>query len=206
MSDISFTALVCSKILHDMAGPAGAILNGAELLEDEDSGLGRAEIAALLKTSAEQLSAQLQAFRIAYGALTEGGEEIEAGSVRDALAGYAGYRGFKMEWAPAQGQIGKNFAKLVLNAAFVLGEAARKKGTLNISTHGGGKGGFTVAAFGEGIHLKPEVAKALQGKPQTPVTTAQVPALYLSALAGEAKCRLKLEETAQGVALRGTFA
>lgn len=205
MSDISFTALVCSKILHDMAGPAGAILNGAELLEDEDSGLGRAEIAALLKTSAEQLSAQLQAFRIAFGALTEGGDEIAAAGVRDALEGYAGYRGFKVEWTPAEGQIGKNFAKLLLNAAFVLGEAARKKGALNISTQGGARGGFTVAAFGAGIKLKPEVARALQGRPQTPVTTAQVPALYLSALAREAGCKLALEETTQGVALRGTL-
>ncbi|MDP6474208.1 MAG: hypothetical protein QF449_10455 [Alphaproteobacteria bacterium] len=41
--DLDFAALLCARLCHDMAGPVGAVNNGAELLsEGGDEGLEEA--------------------------------------------------------------------------------------------------------------------------------------------------------------------
>lgn len=60
------TALVGSRICHDLVSPLGAIGNGVELLGL--SGLGESPEMALIAESVENANARLRFFRIAYGA------------------------------------------------------------------------------------------------------------------------------------------
>lgn len=63
---LDITALVGSRICHDLISPLGAIGNGVELLEL--SGLAQTPEMALIAESVESASARIKFFRVAYGA------------------------------------------------------------------------------------------------------------------------------------------
>lgn len=60
------TELLASKICHDLISPVGAVANGVEFMEEMGPDAG-AEATDLIKFSALQASAKLQAYRMAYG-------------------------------------------------------------------------------------------------------------------------------------------
>lgn len=64
-SSQELTALISSRICHDLASPLGAIANGLELLEL--TGLAETPEAALLSDSVRSASARIAYFRIAFG-------------------------------------------------------------------------------------------------------------------------------------------
>lgn len=64
-SSQELTALISSRICHDLASPLGAIANGLELLEL--TGLADTPEAALLSASVQSASARIAFFRIAFG-------------------------------------------------------------------------------------------------------------------------------------------
>ena len=63
------TALVGSRICHDLISPLGAIGNGVELLSM--SGVGHSPEMALIAESVDNANAKIRFFRIAYGGATE---------------------------------------------------------------------------------------------------------------------------------------
>jgi histidine phosphotransferase ChpT len=64
--DVAMLEVLASKICHDLISPIGAVNNGVELIEDMGPDAGP-EATALIAFSAQQASAKLQAFRMAYG-------------------------------------------------------------------------------------------------------------------------------------------
>ncbi len=63
------TALVGSRICHDLISPLGAIGNGVELLAM--SGIAQSPEMALIAESVENANAKIRFFRVAYGGATE---------------------------------------------------------------------------------------------------------------------------------------
>src|SRR5690349_7328736 len=89
MSDpsIDFAGLLCSRLCHDMLSPVGAMMNGLELLADEDDPDMRARCLELLTESARTSADKLKFFRLAFGQGGGFGEALPAGEVRTALEG-----------------------------------------------------------------------------------------------------------------------
>ncbi|MGE4528461.1 MAG: histidine phosphotransferase family protein [Rhodospirillaceae bacterium] len=56
------------RMCHDLAGPASALINGADLLQSEGGSGFAAEALGLLRASAQALAARLELFRAAFGA------------------------------------------------------------------------------------------------------------------------------------------
>jgi len=203
MTDKDFTAMVCSKILHDLAGPIGAVMNGTELLE-ETSNAGNEEIIELLKSSSEQLTALLQIFRVSFGALSSGGDEVEAGMVQEHLETYTKFKGVMMTWQPEEAMIDKDIAKMLVNGIFLLTELARKKGQLQVSSsNGGGLKTFSIAAFGQGITAPEELKAIFNGVNKPEITTGNISAFIILGLAADKNMVVTLLETPNGVVLRG---
>lgn len=65
--DISILELLSSKICHDLISPIGAVCNGIEFMSEMGADAGD-EATGLIAYSAQQASAKLQAYRMAYGA------------------------------------------------------------------------------------------------------------------------------------------
>lgn len=60
------TALICTRMSHDLIGNVGAVANAVELLEEGDLDF-MDEIRSILKVSSNVLSARLKFFRLVFG-------------------------------------------------------------------------------------------------------------------------------------------
>src|SRR6476469_10595960 len=79
LESLDLAALLCSRVCHDVISPVGAIVNGLEVLED-DNDLSMREFALeLIGKSARQASARLQFARLAFGAAGSAGASIDLG-------------------------------------------------------------------------------------------------------------------------------
>src|SRR3977135_3514423 len=77
---LALAALLCSRVCHDLISPTGAIVNGLEVLEEEDNDEETQNFALdLIKKSARTASARLQFCRLAFGAAGSSGAQIDLG-------------------------------------------------------------------------------------------------------------------------------
>ena len=65
--DTGILEILSSKICHDLISPIGAVNNGIEFLTEMGPDAGE-EVTDLIAFSANQASAKLKAYRMAYGA------------------------------------------------------------------------------------------------------------------------------------------
>src|SRR5579862_5213040 len=90
--DIRVLELLSARLCHELAGPISAVVNGVELMSEEDPDFV-ADAVRLVGSSARTVSRRLQFYRFAYGTLpgegasTATGREMaqkyfEAGNVR----------------------------------------------------------------------------------------------------------------------------
>src|SRR4051794_41810820 len=74
---LDLAALLCSRVCHDLISPVGAIVNGLEVLEDDNDESTKTFALDLIKKSARQASARLQFCRLAFGAAGSAGGPID---------------------------------------------------------------------------------------------------------------------------------
>lgn len=89
------SALLGSRICHDLISPLGAIGNGVELLQM--SGLGDSPELSLITESVENANARIKLFRLAFGAPSPG-QHIARSEIRDILAPIGAARRMKIDW------------------------------------------------------------------------------------------------------------
>lgn len=161
--DTGILELVCSKLCHDLISPIGAINNGVEFLED--MGSGSDEVTSLIAYSAQQASAKLQAYRMAYGA---GGADdtIKPEDVQKAIQGMiGGDNKIKQEW-DAWGNLGygddrpHGYCKILICALLLAIECLPKGGVLSVSA-GSSQGQSLIIASGTDANIRGQTAKAL---------------------------------------------
>ena len=94
--DLQVVQLLCSRLCHDLAGPAGAVHNGVELLEE----LGGEDGAALglVATSVEQLNGRLGFYRLAFGLGGAGGRKPVLDEARDMARAFLSGGRTSLDW------------------------------------------------------------------------------------------------------------
>lgn len=132
MDDIEFSALLCSRLCHDLISPVGAIANGLEIMGDEDDEDMRVEVMKLLNQSAEVTSAKLKFFRLSFGAGGGFGEKVPLSEAENAIRGLYGSGNIKLSWQSNVGGMDKDAMKLMLNMVLVAGETLIRGGKLLI--------------------------------------------------------------------------
>ncbi|MGX1097049.1 histidine phosphotransferase family protein [Amorphus sp. MBR-141] len=162
---LELASLLSSRICHDVVGPVGAIINGLELLESDDSPETRELAMQLVEKSARQASASLQFMRLAFGA---GGS---AGSMIDlADAGRMMEAQFEHERADLALQLPvaiapRSAVKVLLNLAIFAVRAIPRGGTVAVTVQmEGEKAAFTVVAQGVKARV-PDTTPFVIGEP-----------------------------------------
>jgi histidine phosphotransferase ChpT len=85
-TDVRLLELIAARMCHDLVGPVGASVNGAELLAEGEA--ADVEVVRLIGQSARQASRRLQVFRVIYGtpgALSGGAPFVQAGQLLAAM-------------------------------------------------------------------------------------------------------------------------
>lgn len=161
-TEIALSALLCSRLCHDLISPVGAFSNGIEILADEEDPTMRQEVFKLLGQSVQQAGARLMFFRMAFGAGGGFGDNSPADSVRDTLSAYFAGGKIAIDWKVSQGELDRDTVKIVLNLALLAADALPRGGGITVEAMRAA-GGLDIAVVAQGDRLldKPEIAKIL---------------------------------------------
>ena len=171
MSDTpDLSALIGSRICHDLISPIGAIGNGVELLMME----GRAgPEGTLIAESVAAANARIRFFRLAFGAT--GPQPVSRAEVAGMLADLTRGGRLSVEWQPATDQP-RGMVKLAL-LSFLCMETLMPYGGRIVMAETEGR--WTVTGTAEKFRADPDWWLALEGAPPAGITAAQVQFLVL---------------------------
>jgi histidine phosphotransferase ChpT len=175
--DIELTALMCSRVCHDVISPVGAIANGLEVLEDEDDEKMQQVALDLIRQSARQASAKLQFARLAFGAAGSAGAEIDMGDAERVVLGFVDAGKIVLNWQCPPETRPKNQVKLLLNMVLVGMSAIPRGGNMTVEADGGG---LTVTCQGQGANVPEELRNMLAGNLGLEMVDARSVHLYLA--------------------------
>lgn len=198
LDSLDLAALLCSRICHDLISPAGAIVNGLEVLEESDDAETKTFAMDLIKKSARTASARLQFCRIAFGAAGSAGAQIDTGDAETTARGFIEDDKVKLTWNLQRALLPKNRVKLLLNMLIVGGGTIPRGGTLTVDPIGSGETmGFKVTATGINARIQQAVPGLLEGNSETGVVDAHAIQPFYTGLLARA-CGLTVGLTADG--------
>jgi histidine phosphotransferase ChpT len=163
---LDLAALLCSRVCHDLISPVGAIVNGLEVLAEDNDEETQTFALELIKKSANTASAKLQFCRIAFGAAGSAGSQIDTGDAEKISRGFLEDDKTKIAWNLPRVLMGKNRVKLLLNMLLIAGQSIPRGGQITVDPIGEGDAmGLKVSATGANAKVLPTVPPLLAGEP-----------------------------------------
>lgn len=162
--DLVLSALLCSRLCHDLVGPISAISNGIEFLDDENAEMQR-RARELLSESSEQMARRLQFFRIAFG--RAGGGALTPKAAATTTAGFLREKKIDLDWPDPSGEEAtepeRRAVKLVMNMILLAGDSLVRGGSLAVRVEPRADAlGVTVRANGPTVELGAAHREALE--------------------------------------------
>ena len=165
MNEIEFSALMVSRVCHDLVGPLGAVVNGLEVLEDERDATMREDALKLVASSANQALARIQFMRIAFGAAGSAGAELDLNEVGRLVGGLLQGGKVSLEWHVPPAHWAKDWAKLLMNATLLGADCLPRGGVVKVDAMGdSAHPRFTITASGSHIRIAEDVERAIRGE------------------------------------------
>ena len=181
---LDLAALLCSRVCHDIISPVGAIINGLEVLDEDNSEDMREFAFGLIKRSARQASAKLQFARLAFGAAGSAGAEIDLGDAEKVATGYMEGEKAEFSWEAPRVLMAKNLVKLLLNLILLANAAVPRGGTIHVSVPSASPARFLLRSVGPSARVPAAFEKLVPGDIAEVTVDAQlVQAYYTGALA-----------------------
>ena len=200
---LDLAALLCSRLCHDLISPVGAVVNGLEVLEDDNDEETKTFALNLIKKSARTASARLQFCRLAFGAAGSSGAQIDLGDAQTMARGHLEDGKTSITWNLPRLLLPKNRVKLLLNMLVIAQHTIPRGGTLSVDPIGQGETmGFRVTANGLNARLPQNIADLLTSG-QPPAVDAHSVQPYYTRLLAQA-CGLSVKLAAEGEAVVAT--
>ncbi len=194
MSDLEFSSLLCSRLCHDLVSPVGALINGIELLADEQDPAMQAQCMALLADSARQTANRLKFFRLAFGAAAGLADQVDTREAHAAVDGLFHGDKVTVHWNVDTPVMSKPAVKILLNISLMAGEALLRGGTLTIAADTSGADiQLAVQAVGPKTLLPEDLRDALEGRTaQAQLMPRAAPAFLVATLVAHARGSLQI--------------
>lgn len=157
------TALVASRICHDMVEPMSAIIQGLEMIKGAD-GKTDPDALSLLDHGVGKAWAKLEFFRFALaGAVAEGDSELEEG--RAVAFKLYGVLKAELIWNAPPVAMPRPAVRVVVNLLLIANECLPRGGTVEVTAEKWGEGGeVRIIATGPRAKLREATAIALKGE------------------------------------------
>lgn len=198
LDPLDLAALLCSRVCHDLISPAGAIVNGLEVLEESDDEETKTFALNLIKKSARTATARLQFCRIAFGAAGSVAAQVDTGDAEQVARGFIEDEKVKLTWNIPRALLPKNRVKLLLNMLLVAGHAIPRGGSLTLDPVGTGETtSFRVTAAGLNARVPPAIPGLLAGGSADQAIDAHAIQPYYTGLLARA-CGLTATIAAEG--------
>ena len=158
---LALSALISSRLCHDLINPVGALSSGLEVLADPSMDEGMKEAAIdLIKSSAAKSVALLKYARLAYGASGGLGAELPYEEAKHVLDGIISCTKAKLDWRIGPGQAPKDEVKALLVMGLSAADCVPRGGSVTIE---GGKGNYTISVTGDRVILQDDLVEAIAG-------------------------------------------
>ncbi len=182
---LDLAALLCSRVCHDIISPVGAIINGLEVLDEDNSEDMREFAFGLIRRSAAQGSAKLQFARLAFGAAGSAGAEIDLADAERVARGYMEGEKADFSWSAPKSLMPKNLVKLMLNLVLLANAAVPRGGSVSAVIEGETTGPrFVLKAEGPSARIPAAFEKLIPGDlDDVDVDAQSVQGYYTGALA-----------------------
>ena len=191
---LDLAALLCSRVCHDVISPVGAIVNGLEVLDDEQDEDMRTFAVDLIKRSAKTASARLQFCRLAFGAAGSAGAAIDTGDAEKVVRGLMEDDKTKVTWQAPRVLMPKNKVKLVLNLCLIAQAAIPRGGEICVSMIGDDGALLRVEAKGANAKLAHHVPDLMAGMPENGSVDAHgIQPFYTGLVARECHMAVSIE-------------
>ncbi len=189
LSDLDLSALLCSRVCHDVISPVGAIANGLELMDDpENDAEMKASALDMVRSAAKSATAKLKFCRIAFGAAGSAGAQIDMGEAGDIAKAFVGEEKIKLDWQVPRENRPKQDVKLLLNMLLLAIDALPRGGVITMTTEGVG---FMVRAKGDRAKLKEAMVAVIDGTSDLATLDARLIQPYYARMLSQAQ-NLKL--------------
>jgi histidine phosphotransferase ChpT len=187
---LDLAALLCSRVCHDLISPVGAVVNGLEVLDDDNDEETKTFAMNLIRKSAQQASARLQFCRLAFGAAGSAGAAIDLGDAETVARGLFENEKIRIAWNVPRALSPKNRVKLLLNILILACQTIPRGGTITIDPAGEG---FRVTASGLSARIPPALPGLLAGEPRSaPIDAHAIQPFYTGLLARDCGISLAL--------------
>lgn len=164
LEPLDLAALLCSRVCHDLISPVGAIVNGLEVMEDDNDQETRDFALELIKKSVRTASARLQFCRLAFGAAGSAGAQIDLGDAEKVARGFMEDDKTKLAWNLPRALLAKNRVKLLLNMLVIAGQTIPRGGQLTVDPLGEGDAlSFRITASGLNARIPQAIPALLEG-------------------------------------------
>ncbi|XBQ16495.1 MAG: histidine phosphotransferase family protein [Oceanicaulis sp.] len=202
LSATELAALLCSRVCHDIAGPASAMGAALSVLDDEGAADMRNDAIGLLRTGAVQIRNKLEYARVCFGAAGSRGGEMALSEIK-ALAGpmFADARA-ELVWKSEAGAIDKTAARVLLNLIWLAVDSLPRGGTVTIEAAPSSDGGarLRLVAAGPRLRLDPGYVAAFRGEiPENGFDGRSVQPYYTGLIARESGGRAEASQTEERV-------
>ena len=205
--DIRVLELLASRLCHDLISPIGAVNNGLELLEDEESGMADDALELSIK-SARRAADLLQTYRVSLGGAGNQ-PSFRLADARALAASILEGGKVRLDWPTDQDAtpVPQGMAKLALNLVMLAGDCLPRGGSIAVAFAGtDGKVETQVTATGQGARLAPELSAALAADAAIAELTPKTVQGYFSArLAESLDGGLGVPRTAQDSVVLSAF-
>jgi histidine phosphotransferase ChpT len=187
IDSLELAALLCSRVCHDVISPVGAIVNGLEVLEDENDASMRDFALDLIRKSSKQASARLQFARLAFGAAGSAGASIDLGDAQQVAQGMFQDDKVALSWEAPRILLPKNKVKLLLNLIVTATNAIPRGGSIAVRASGEGDAAeFTLTAKGPNARIPAHVEGLLAGNSESGTIDAHAVQPYYAGMVARA--------------------
>ena len=188
LDPLDLSALLCSRVCHDVISPVGAIVNGLEVLEEDNDPSMRDFALDLIRKSAHQASARLQFARLAFGAAGSAGAAIDLGDAEAVAKGMFQDDKITLTWSSPRVLMPKNRVKLLLNLVMLATNAIPRGGSIDVTVivGEGDEPSFTLSARGLNARIPAHSEALLRAEPESGVVDAHAIQIFYTGLVARA--------------------
>ena len=129
-------AMLCSRVCHDLINPIGAIGNGLEVLADPNQGDMAEGARDLIASAARQSRAKLEFARLAYGASSTAGTDIDTRECERVARILFEIEKADLEWNVPLILLPKHKAKLFMNMLLIAAMSVPRGGQVTAAITG----------------------------------------------------------------------
>lgn len=187
LDSLDLAALLCSRVCHDVISPVGAIVNGLEVLEDDNDTSMREFALELIGKSARQASARLQFARLAFGAAGSAGASIDLGDAEQVARGLFLDDKISFVWSAPRLLFPKNRVKLALNLIMIAATAIPRGGAISVNVSGDADAcEFVIVSKGVNARIPAHSEALLAGDSETGTVDAHGIQVYYAGMVARA--------------------